>query len=1149
MKSYRSWIPALLIAALAGLFVSPSTRISAQESARQTAAENTSGLMEARLMRFPDVYRDKIVFDFGGDLWLASISGGIARRITTHPGQELFPKFSPDGKWIAFSGQYDGNFNVYVMPSEGGQPRQLTFESDQVAVPERMGPNNEVINWTPDGKSIVFLSRRNTFNDWFGRLFTVSPEGGLPTQLPVDKGGLLSFSPDGTKMVYNRIFRNFRTWKRYTGGMAQSIWLYDFKNVTAEALTPNDHAYTYPMWRGNTLYFGSDRGADKRMNLYSMDMGTKQMRELTHFTDYDMGWPSMGPDSIILENAGYLYLFDLKAEQLKKLTIYLPGDRDQVRPHWLDASSLVTDFDISPDGKRAAFSARGDVFTVPAKYGATRNITHTPGIREHGVAWSPDGKWLAYISDRTGEEELYIQSQDGMTDPVEITSGDKGFLFPPVWSPDSKKLAYSDQKIRLFYVDIDAKKPVQVDTDRYAEFTDYTWSPDSKWLSYTKLMENHNGIIELYSLANSKITHVTDDFTSSSNPAFDPAGKYLYFISSRDYNEVPGVYDWEFANMKTQRVYVVTLRADEPSPFAPRSDEVSTGKEAAGAAPQAQTNPPKDSATDQTKGEKKDETKTEAQKKEEAAKEFRIDLDGLGQRTVALPPPSANISQVGAGDDQIFYVTQPIGGLSGPLPGEDPKIHVYDMKERKDSVLVGGADTFALSFDHKKMLYSAPGGPSHTYGIVDTTPASEHKAGEGAISLSGLRMEVDPRAEWKQMFSEVYRQERDYFFEASMNGVDWEKVRDRYAILLPYVASRYDLVLLLGDMIGELSNSHTYTGGGDMPDLSPVNVGMLGVDFGLDPANGRYKFAKILEGENWNPAHRSPLTEPGVNIKAGDYLLAVNGRPLKAPTNPYELFVGTAGQNVTLTVNSTSSEQGARNVVVQTINTEYALRELDWITANRLKVDAATNGRVGYVYLPNMGDEGLNEFMKQYFPQIRKEGMIVDVRYNGGGFVDQMIFERLRRMVAGMGSARNFAPDTEPGNVFYGSMACITNEYAASDGDFFSHFFKQYKLGPLVGMRTWGGVRGIRGEIPLMDGGYITRPEFSLYGMDSQWLIENYGVVPDVEVDNPPDQVMKGRDPQLEKTIELVMKDMREHPRKLPPLPPDLPAYPKHDHQ
>ena len=429
MKSYRSWIPALLIAALAGLFVSPSTRISAQESARQTAAENTSGLMEARLMRFPDVYRDKIVFDFGGDLWLASISGGIARRITTHPGQELFPKFSPDGKWIAFSGQYDGNFNVYVMPSEGGQPRQLTFESDQVAVPERMGPNNEVINWTPDGKSIVFLSRRNTFNDWFGRLFTVSPEGGLPTQLPVDKGGLLSFSPDGTKMVYNRIFRNFRTWKRYTGGMAQSIWLYDFKNVTAEALTPNDHAYTYPMWRGNTLYFGSDRGADKRMNLYSMDMGTKQMRELTHFTDYDMGWPSMGPDSIILENAGYLYLFDLKAEQLKKLTIYLPGDRDQVRPHWLDASSLVTDFDISPDGKRAAFSARGDVFTVPAKYGATRNITHTPGIREHGVAWSPDGKWLAYISDRTGEEELYIQSQDGMTDPVEITSGDKGFFF------------------------------------------------------------------------------------------------------------------------------------------------------------------------------------------------------------------------------------------------------------------------------------------------------------------------------------------------------------------------------------------------------------------------------------------------------------------------------------------------------------------------------------------------------------------------------------------------------------------------------------------------------------------------------------------------------------------------------------------------
>ncbi|MBZ5565979.1 MAG: PDZ domain-containing protein [Acidobacteriia bacterium] len=1093
---------------------------------------------EGRLLRFPDIYKDKVVFSYAGDLWLVSASGGVAHRITTHPGLELFPKFSPDGKWIAFTGQYDGNFNVYIIPAEGGQPKQLTFLPDPVSVPERMGPNNMVINWFPDSKRILFLSRRDTFNGWFGRLFSVSIDGGLPVRLPIDKGGLTSFSPDGTKIAYNRIFRNFRTWKRYTGGMAQDIAIYDLKNNTYERLTDYPGTDTYPMWHGDTIYFGSDRGPEHRINLYAYNLKTKETRQLTHFKDYDVNWPSLGPDSIVFENGGYLYDFDLKTEKARKLTIEVPGDFDEARAHWANVSKLITDFDISPEGKRAVFSARGDVFTVPAKEGSIRNLTQTPGAREKYATWSPDGKWIAYLSDRTGEDEVYIAPQDGMGKEIRITHDGKVFRLPLVWSPDSKKLLFADKSVRLWYVDIEAKEPVLIDQGKYDDFVNYAWSPDSKWVAYAKAAENHYHVVELYSLDEKKITPVTSSFTDSWNPVFDPGGKYLYFLSNRDYNEVLGVYDAEFANPKATRVYVVTLRADLPSPFAPQSDESGANK-----------------AETATKEEKKTEEKAESR---EVPKAFRIDLRGLPERVVALPIPPGNLARLDASKDYVFYVSNPIFGLSGPLPGESPAIRIFDLKERKDSVLISGANAFALSFDGTKLLYAAPkgplggeeeeeGGPSpRTYGIIDAKPSEKepHKAGEGALNLAGMRMNVDPSAEWKQIFDEVWRQQRDYFFEPSMNGVDWAKERERYAPLLPHVEDRYDLTYVLGEMIGELANSHTYVGGGDYPDLKPVSVGVLGVDFEADTEHGLYRFKRIYSGENWDAALRSPLTEPGVNVKEGDYLLAVNGKPLRVPQNPYELFLNTANENVTLTVNSQPSESGARQVVVKPLASEFSLRELDMIETNRKKVDAATGGRVGYVYLPDMSAPGLNEFVKQFFPQVRKEGLIFDVRYNGGGFVDQLIFERLRRILAGMDSARNFESGTIPDVVFHGTMACVTNEYAASDGDFFTYYFKKYKLGPVIGMRTWGGVRGIRGAIPLMDGGYVTRPEFSLYGLDSQWLIENHGVAPDIEVDNRPDLVMAGHDPQLEKAIEVVMKEIREHPKRLPPRPPDLPAYP-----
>jgi tricorn protease len=1110
---------------------------------------------EARLMRFPDVYKDKLVFFYGGNLWLAPTSGGMARRITSGQGRELFPKFSPDGKWIAFTGQYDGNFNVYVMPADGGQPKQLTFyQGGAHQLNDRMGIHDEVVTWTPDSKRIVFLSRRDASNGWVKRPFTVSIDGGLPQPLPMDQGGLLSYSPDGNKIAYNIIFRNFRTWKRYTGGLAQAITIYDLKNNTSQDIPHTDWTDTFPMWHGNTIYFTSDRGSEHHLNLYSYDTGSKQIEQLTHFSDWDIMWPSLGPDSIVFENAGYLYSYDFHSNEPKRLTIEVPADRTLAMKHWDNVSRLITDFDLAPDGKRAVFAARGDVFTVPAKQGSIRNLTRTPGIREQKVSWSPDGKWIAYISDRTGEDEIYIAPQDGLGKEQQITSGYKGFKFGPQWSPDSKKIAWADKDVNLWWTDITNKKPVKVAHDDFFEITNYNWSPDSKWLAYDKQSNNNYSVVYLYSLADAKSTAVTSDFNNSYDPVFDPEGKYLYYLSDRDFNEVLGNIDFEFANPKTTRIYVVTLKKDEPSPFGVQSDETEVKKaepapmmmeqDVASDAADKKNSKKAESTADEDKNRDEDKDKSKTEK----PVEVKIDLDGIQDRVVAVPVDPAVIKGFLAAKGFLYYSTTPVQGLDGPIPGEESAVHAYDLKERKEKTLIEGVERFALSFDGSKLLYEGEGGggrTAHTYGIIDAKPAGEpKKVGDSALSLNGMRAEIDPPAEWKQIYNEVWRQERDYFYEPEMNGVDWQKMHDKYAELLPYVSDRYSLTYIMGELIGELSNSHTYVGGGDYPDLHPVNVGLLGVDYELDQASGRYRLKKIYPGENWNPELRSPLTEPGINVKEGDYLIAVNGRQLNAPQNPYELFVNLANETVTLTVNSKPSEEGSHNIVVKPINDEYNLRELNMITANREKVDKATNGKVGYIYLPDMGAPGLNEFVKQYFPQIRKQGLIIDVRYNGGGFVDELIFERLRRILAGMDSARNWKSGTVPPNVFNGSLVALTNHYAASDGDIFSYMFKYYKLGPLIGERTWGGVRGIRGEIDLIDGGYITRPEFARYNLDSQWIVENHGVQPDIVVENRPEQVVAGEDPQLDRAIEEVMKAIQANPKQLAPRPPALPPYP-----
>jgi tricorn protease len=959
----------------------------------------------------------------------------------------------------------------------------------------------------------------------------------------MDEGGLLSYSPDATKIAYNRIFRNFRQWKRYTGGMAQDITIYDLKdNVVDQVIPHTEHTDTFPMWHGNTIFFTSDRCPEHRLNLYSYDVASKQVEQLTKFDQFDIMWPSLGPDAIIFENGGYLYTFDFETRQPKKLTIYVNGERDQAMKHWADASHQITDYDISPDGKRAVFGARGEVLTVPAKDGSVRNLTHSPGVREQRVSWSPNGQWIAYISDRSGEDEIYITSQDGLGTEERITSGHKGFMFQPVWSPDNARIAWADKDLKLWYADIKAKRPVEVDHAKYGEIQNYSWSPDSQWLAYDKAESSGYAVVYLYSVADSKSTPVTSNLNNSYAPVFDPDKRYLYFLSDRDYNEVLGNIDFEFSNPKTTRVYVATLTPDEPSPFPALSDETKVkAEEPVAATPTPEPKGAKTPKQSPAKKPEKAEEKTAQPETKEPPRVFKVDLEGIQNRIVALAIPPSVIRSYDASKDAVYYSTSPIRGLSGPLPGEDPQIHAYDLKERKEKVVVDGADEFVLSRDGSKLLYKADG----KFGIIDAKPPdAPHKPGDGALNLSSMRVAVDPPQEWKEIFNEVWRQERDYFFEASMNGVDWQKIHDQYAELLPSVADRYSLTYIMGEMISELSNSHTYVGGGEFPDLHAVSVGLLGADYDLDAASGVYRIKKIYAGENWDAQVRSPLTEPGVNVKEGEYLLAINGRSLRSPQTPDELMVNMANEVVTLTVNSKPSSDGSRKVIVKPIADEFRLRELDMVETNRKKVDAASGGRIGYVYLPDMGDEGLNQFVKQFFPQIRKEGMIFDVRYNGGGFVDQLIFERLRRVLAAMDSARNWESGTNPGPVFHGYLACVTNHYAASDGDFFSYFFKQYKLGPLIGERTWGGVRGIRGQMPLMDGGYITRPEFALYGLDSKWLIENRGVQPDVVVDNPPDLVFKGHDPQLEKAVDMLMQQIKANPKTLPARPPDLPAYP-----
>jgi tricorn protease len=1088
---------------------------------------------EARLLRFPAIHGNQVVFTYAGDLYTVPAAGGVARRLTSDIGFEMFARFSPDGRSLAFTGQYDGNTEVYLMPSQGGVPKRLTWTATlgRDDVSDRMGPNNLVMGWK-DAGHILFRSRRTEWNDFLGKLYLADVNGGPIEELPFPRGGFGTFSPDGSKFVYNRIFREFRTWKRYRGGMADDVWLYDFASKSTTNLTNNPALDIIPMWKGNKVYFLSDRDQPFRMNLYSYDLGTKQTKKLTDFAEFDIKFPSLGDEAIVFENGGYIYRFDLATEKAAKVPVTIAEDFDSGRATVVDVSRSVTNFEIAPDGSRALFGARGDVFTVPAKYGPTRNLTRTPGVHERNSKWSPNGKWVSYISDATGEDEIWIAPQDGQGLAVQLTKGGDNYKYQPEWSPDSRKIIWSDRQQRLRVVDLETRAALTIAESPVGEITDFAWSPDSRWIAYAKPEDEGQGRIFLYSFESAKSVPVTDGWFAVADPAFSSDGKLLYFVSARSFNPTYGQTEFQHIYADMSRIYFVTLAKDAKSPLAPRSDEVSVKEEPrplqfdAKAEPAA-SKPP--AAGQKTAEARKDEVKPGEPAKVEPKKDgpptVTVDVEGLMARIAVLPTPAANYRSLRSVGSRLYY-----GRASSREPGA---LYVYDLDKQAETQLLAGAAGFEVSADGKKMLVASGG----RYAIIDAPSARVEL--RDYLDLSDMKVTVDRHAEWRQIYNESWRQMRDFFFAPNMHGVDWPAMRAKYAPLVDHVNHRADLTYIIGELIGELNAGHTYVGGGDLPQVPRVPMGLLSARLERDPQTKFFRIARILKGQNWDPALRSPLTEIGVNVREGDFIVAVDGRSTAELSDIWEALVGRAGKQVTLRVNGSASADGARSVVVVPVEDERGLYYFDWVQGNLAKVTKATGGRVGYIHVPDMGVPGLNEFAKYFYPQTNKEALIVDVRSNGGGNVSPMIIERLRRELVLVDIARNGTPQTNPGAMIVGPKVLLADEFSASDGDLVTWRFKAHKIGPVVGKRTWGGVVGIRGTLPFLDGGVLNKPEFSRYDVAGKsWVIEGVGVEPDIYVDNDPAKEYAGEDQQLDKAISVVLDLLKKQPGTLPPPPP-----------
>ncbi len=1069
---------------------------------------------DARMLRFPDVSAEKIVFVYAGDLWTVPRAGGLARKLSSPMGQEQFPKFSPDGQIIAFSGNYDGNTDVYTVSTNGGAPHRLTHHSAA----------DLVVEWYPDGKSILYRSGMFSPSIRFNRFFRQPIEGGLPETLPLPYGELATFNADGERMAFQFISQESRTWKRYRGGMASDIWLYDFKQKTSEKLTDFAGTDAVPMWRENTIYFLSDRDEHKKLNIWAYDLDTKKTRRITKFTEYDVKWPSIGPDAIIFENAGQLHLLDLADETSRAIPIQVPADLPRARTTLKSVSGNIETYGLSPSGKRALFEARGEIFTVPQKHGSIRNLTNTAGAAERYPAWSPDGKLIAYFSDKTGEYELYTRPSEGKGEEKQITEGGAAFRYWPLWSPDSKKIAFTDKTGSLFILEIDKGQPKFIDKDEWSELSSYSFSPDSRWLAYAKAMPNRNAAIMIYDTDEQKTRQLTGDYYNDSDPVFDPEGNYLFFRSERAFAPVYGDMDDTWIYPNSTQVYAATLRKDVGSPTAPRSDEEYTEKA--------------EKENDKKNGEETEDPNKAADKKEESAgsdqksgkddkdkaKPVKIDFDGFEQRIVKMPIDAGNIGSLNCVKGKLLFSRYaPAGDDSSSLSG---KLIYYDLKEREEKTVISGISSYRISADGKKVIY----GSKSTYGIIDL--AEGKKVGDGKISTSDLKAWIDPQQEWRQIFTEAWRAQRDFFYDPNMHGLDWQAIKQRYRALLDYVVDREDLNYVIGEMIAELNASHTYVKGGDIEKPDSISVGLLGCDFELDRENNAYQISKIYEGAVWDAEVRSPLRTPGIEVNEGDYLLAVNGKEIDTSKDPWAAFQGLADEVITLTISDKPGSNESREVTVKPVSSEFRLRNLAWIESNRQKVRDATDNKVGYVYVPDTGRNGQNELVRQFTPQWTKEALIIDERFNSGGQIPDRFIELLDRPLYNYWARRDHRDLRSPSVAHAGPKVMLINGWSGSGGDAFPYYFRKAGLGPLIGTRTWGGLIGISGNPQPIDGGSVSVPTFGFWNTEGDWDVEGYGVDPDYPLENEPHKMVEGKDPQLEKAIEIALELLEKNPPK-----------------
>lgn len=1068
------------------------------------------------LLRFPDVHAERVVFCYAGDLWTAPSVGGTATRLTAHPGLELFPKFSPDGKWVAFTGQYDGDEQVYVVPATGGVPRQLTWYPARGPLPPRWGYDNQVHGWSPAGDAVLFRSMRTGWDLTDTRLYTVGLDGGLPAALPMPVSGGGDFSPDGAHVVYSPLTRDFRTWKRYQGGWAQDLYVYDLATGGLSPVSHSDRTERDPMWIGPSVYFASDR--DGTLNLYAFDTRGGETQKITAESEWDVRWPSKGEaGQIVYELAGALHVLDTSSRKSTRLEIFVPDDGLARRPAREAVGDELEDADLAPGGERVVASAHGDVFSVPRESGNVRNLTRTPGAHDRAVAWSPDGARIAFISDASGEEELYVVPQDGSGEPEALTSGGTRRRYGTMWSPDGTHIAFHDSEGRLWLVEVATKQLIEVARDPGGSVSDFTFSPHGGHLAFSLQEESGLRALWIYSLAERALRRVTEGLFNAQEPVWDPAGDYLYHLSDRTYAPQISSAEWNYATNRTTGIFALALRADVPHPFPPKSDEVSVDDEE------------DEAEEDEERGDAEDGDRDED---EDAPQPLTIDFDGLAGRAVRVPLEADNYANLQAGDGVLFFAR------SGPFyygrqSDTGPSVMSYSLEERELKTVAEGVGGYTLSHDGEHLLLFAGGG-------LELTEA-KHGGGERkAVALDGLFVERVPAEEWPQIFDEVWRRFRDYFYVPNMHGYDWSALGARYRPLVEHVGHRSDLNYVIGEMIAELNVSHAYIAGGEWIAPERPDVALLGCDLELDAAAGRYRIARILPGQNEEERYRSPLSEVGVRAREGDYLLAIDGQDLAGGDNPYRLLRHKAGRIVELSLDRSPTGDSARKVRVRPLASETSLRYLDRILANRRRVDELSGGRLGYLHVPDMGANGIREFIKWYYGQIRKEGLVVDVRNNGGGNVSQMLIERLGHRLLGTAFARNDQfTQTYPRTVFNGPMVCLLNENSASDGDIFPWMFRAAGLGPLIGKRSWGGVVGISGHGPLIDGGDVRVPEFGYADANGEWSVEGRGVEPDIEVDNDPASILRGADPQLERGVAEVLKALEGRSATLPARAPD----------